>query len=72
MYWNYIAAISALIWLTILLLPWRPWDTREFMDSSSPSPEADLGDITALIPARNEAEVIGTTLSSLQTQGHDL
>jgi len=72
MYWNYITAISALIWLTILLLPWRPWDTLEFVDSSSPSPEADLGDITALIPVRNEAEVIGTTLASLQAQGHDL
>jgi hopene-associated glycosyltransferase HpnB len=42
------------------------------MDSSSTSPEADLSDITALIPGRNEAGVIGKTLSSLRAQGHDL
>jgi hopene-associated glycosyltransferase HpnB len=72
MYWNYLAEIGCLIWLAIILLPWRPWGTREFMDSSSTSSEADLFDITALIPARNEAEAIGRTLSSLQAQGHDL
>ena len=71
MYWNYLAAIGAFIWLAIMLLPWRPWDTRESMDSPAASPDADLSDITVLIPARNEAEVIGTTLSSLKTQGHD-
>jgi cellulose synthase/poly-beta-1,6-N-acetylglucosamine synthase-like glycosyltransferase len=72
MYWNYLAAIGALIWLTIMLLPWRPWDTSEVMDSTSASSDADLSAITVIIPARNEAEVIGRTLSSLKTQGHDL
>ena len=72
MYWNYLAAIGAFIWLAILLLPWRPWDTREVMDSTSASPDTNLSDITVLIPARNEAEMIGTTLSSLKSQGHDL
>jgi hopene-associated glycosyltransferase HpnB len=64
--------MGALIWLAIMLLPWRPWDTREVMDSNSASSDADLSDITVLIPARNEAEVIGAALSSLKTQGHDL
>jgi len=72
MYWNYLAAIGAFIWLAIILLPWRPWGTREYMDSPTDSPDADLSDITVLIPARNEAEFIGTTLSSLRTQGQDL
>jgi hopene-associated glycosyltransferase HpnB len=72
MYWNYLSLTGALLWLAIMLLPWRPWGTREFMDSASASAEADLGDITVLIPARNEAEVIGKTLSSLQAQGHGL
>jgi hopene-associated glycosyltransferase HpnB len=72
MFWNYLSSTGALFWLAIMLLPWRPWDTREFMDSALGSPEADLSDITVLIPARNEAEVIGKTLSSLQAQGHDL
>jgi hopene-associated glycosyltransferase HpnB len=72
MVWNYLAAIGTFIWLVIILLPWRPWDTREYMDSPADSRHADLSDITVLIPARNEAQVIGTTLESLKTQGHDL
>jgi len=72
MHWNYLAAVTAFIWFAIMLLPWRPWDTREFMDSTSGSPEDDLSDITAIIPARNEAELIGMTLSSLQAQGRGL
>ncbi len=72
MYWDYLAAIGAFIWLTILLLPWRPWNSREVMDAALASPDADLSDITVLIPARNEAGVIGTTLSSLKNQGREL
>jgi hopene-associated glycosyltransferase HpnB len=72
MFWNYLSSTGALLWLAIMLLPWRPWDTLEFMDSAPASPKADLSDITVLIPARNEAEVIGKTLSSLKAQGHDL
>ena len=72
MYWNYLAAIGALIWLTIMLLPWRPWDTREVMDSTSASSGTDLSAITVIIPVRNEAQVIGAALSSLKTQGHDV
>ncbi len=70
MYWNGLALIGACIWLAILLLPWRPWSTREILDPTSSPPDDDLGDITVLIPARNEAAVIGTTLSSLKKQGH--
>jgi hopene-associated glycosyltransferase HpnB len=72
MYWIYLAAIGAFIWLVILFLPWRPWDIREVMDSTPACPDVDLSDITVLIPARNEAEVIATTLSTLNNQGHDL
>jgi len=71
-YWDYLASIGVLIWLAIILLPWRPWDTREVLDSTSSPLDADLRDITVLIPARNEAHVIGTTLSSLKNQGHGL
>ena len=72
MYWDYLAAIAALIWLAVLLLPWRPWDSRETMDASLACHEADLSDVTVLIPARNEVEVIETTLSCLKNQGRDL
>jgi hopene-associated glycosyltransferase HpnB len=61
-----------LIWLVILLLPWRPWGTREVLDSTSSPRDADLSDITVLIPARNEANVIGATLTSLRPQGRGL
>ncbi len=66
------AITGAAIWLTILLLPWRPWSTREVLDVSSPLPEVDLGDITVLIPARNEAETVKATLPALTAQGRDL
>jgi hopene-associated glycosyltransferase HpnB len=72
MYWIYLAMIGAFFWLVILFLPWRPWDIREVIDSAPACPDLDLSDITVLIPARNEAEVIATTLSTLNNQGHDL
>ncbi len=72
MYWDYLAAIGAFVWLAILLLPWRPWGSGEVLDASAAFREADLGDITVLIPARNEAGVIGTTLSGLKHQGRGL
>jgi len=70
--WNYLAAVGVFVWLAILLLPWRPWGTGEHLDSSEDSSDADLSDVTVLIPARNEAETIGRTLSNLKMQGHDL
>lgn len=64
----YLLAVPAiLIWLTILILPWRPWSTRESLDGDTLS-HSDLSDITVLIPARNEADVIAETLESLQQQ----
>jgi hopene-associated glycosyltransferase HpnB len=63
---------GALLWLSVLLAPWRPWDTREFLDARSPIPEADLSDITVVVPARDEADLIEITLSSLKKQGRNL
>jgi hopene-associated glycosyltransferase HpnB len=70
--WNDLTAIGAFVWFGVLLLPWRPWGTRESMDSGGASPDADLSDVTVVIPARDESEVIGTTLSSLRGQGQGL
>ena len=63
--WTICTLSGAVVWLSILLLPWRPWSTRELLDAGSPLPEEDLSDITVLIPARNEAEMIKTTLPAL-------
>ncbi len=66
----YLVITSALFWLGMLLLPWQAWRNREILDVFEPSPsEVDLSDVTVLIPARNEAEVIATTLSALRQQG---
>jgi len=57
------------IWLTVLALPWRPWSTRESLDATTTDTATDLGDVTILIPARNEARHIISTLNSLSGQG---
>ena len=60
-----------LIWLAILLLPWRPWSTRESLDSQS-TKNLDISNVTVLIPARDEAETICQTLVGLENQGSGL
>ena len=62
---------AAAVWLLVLLLPWRPWSTRERIEPASPdAPGAGRqpGSITALVPARNEAATIRETLASLLGQ----
>jgi hopene-associated glycosyltransferase HpnB len=71
-FFTYFAYGAAVCWLSLLLLPWRPWSTREHLDASVATPMADLSDITVLIPARDEAEVIAETLTGLAAQGKHL
>ncbi|MEK6805185.1 MAG: glycosyltransferase [Pseudomonadota bacterium] len=61
---------AAVIWFGVLLAPWRPWSMRERIEAADT--DADLSEVTVLIPARNEAEVITQTLASLQQQGPGL
>src|SRR5690242_10159945 len=56
-------------WVALLLAPWRPWGTGEGLEAAGDPLEKDLRDITVLIPARNEAAVIGPTLAALRSQG---
>lgn len=70
--WIVLVAVSGLVWLTILIVPWRPWGTRETIEAPFRTEEIDLSRITVLIPARNEASTIKTTLSSLLRQGNHL
>ncbi len=68
-----LAALACAIWTSILLLPWRPWSTRERLDAPAEAQSGtDLSDVSVLIPARNEAAVIGTTLEALAHQGPGL
>jgi len=68
----WLAAPAALMWFGLLLTPWRAWSTRERLEAKPGAMMTDLGSVTVLIPARNEAEVIGQTLSALQAQGPGL
>ena len=58
---------SAILWLIIACLPWRPWSTRETLEAD-PNLDVDLGDVTVLIPARNESAVIKETIHSVIEQ----
>ncbi len=63
-----LAILSLMIGLAVLMLPWRPWSTAESFDVDQPA-APDLSDITVLIPARNECDLIGRTLAGLGAQG---
>jgi hopene-associated glycosyltransferase HpnB len=64
--------VSATLWSIILALPWFPWLNREVLPPSNGGHATDLGDVTVVIPARDEAEVIGQTLAALKDQGAGL
>jgi hopene-associated glycosyltransferase HpnB len=66
-----LSVFAALIWFFVLILPWRPWLHSETLEPGSLC-EADLSELTVLIPARNEAEVIAATLAGLVRQGGGL
>ncbi len=66
----YASIFGVICWVLLVLLPWRPWSTREnieapvFFESG-----VDLNDITVLIPARNEGPYVGHTLNHIKGQG---
>ncbi|HEX9648366.1 MAG TPA: glycosyltransferase, partial [Alphaproteobacteria bacterium] len=66
-------ALGSALWLALLALPWRPWSTAERLEPDRDEGQAaDLSDIAVLIPARDEAQVIGATLDALAAQGTGL
>jgi len=70
--WISIAALAAAAWLVFALSPWGFWRNREVLDSAQPDEDGVPAEITALIPARNEAAVIRETLRALLDQGYGL
>lgn len=61
---------AALLWIAILVVPWRPWSTRERVAArSDDAAREELRRITVLIPARNEAATIADTLRRAAAQG---
>jgi len=70
--WWWLTIPGAVVWASIIFAPWRAWSTRESLDSQGASPDADLSGVTVLIPARDEAAVIGRTIAALAQQGRKL
>jgi hopene-associated glycosyltransferase HpnB len=65
--------VALAAWVGVLLLPWQPCRTRERLEADSvTAPPQDLGDVTVLIPARDESRVIAATLTALARQGQNL
>jgi hopene-associated glycosyltransferase HpnB len=68
-----LAALSTLLWVGFALLFWGRWSNQEVLDAMEGfDGDAALEEITVLIPARNEAEVIQQTLKSVSEQGPGL
>jgi hopene-associated glycosyltransferase HpnB len=68
----WLALPGAVMWLALLVLPWRPWLIGETLDCEQPLNDFDLSDVTVLIPARNEVETLPVTLAALARQGVNL
>lgn len=69
-----VSAVAAMLWATVLLLPFRPWSTRERLEAAVKCEHrvADLSDVTAVVPARNEASRIADTVTALRRQGRGI
>jgi hopene-associated glycosyltransferase HpnB len=59
-----LAAIALACWIGVLIAPWGAWLCRERMEAD-PDPPLPRNDFTVLIPARNEAQVIGEIVRAL-------
>jgi hopene-associated glycosyltransferase HpnB len=69
----FLVALSTLSWVVFALMPWRPWSNQEVLDAiDTGDGEPALREITVVMPARNEAEVIQQTLQSIIEQGSGL
>ncbi len=68
----YLSIMIFLCWGAALLLPWHPWQTREVLEAAEEDKACNLSNVTVIIPARNEAEVIAGTLAAIKDQGQGL
>jgi hopene-associated glycosyltransferase HpnB len=64
----WLASGAAAFWCLILMLPWQPWRTREYLDADPSLADCPFDSLTVLIPARNEAETLPRTLETLTEQ----
>jgi hopene-associated glycosyltransferase HpnB len=69
---EFFLVVGSLLWVALMLVPWRPWSTKERLEPSEQEANPNLSDLTVLVPARNEAAVIERTLTALGNQGQGL
>jgi hopene-associated glycosyltransferase HpnB len=65
------SAVALLAWLAVLLSPHQPHRIRERLEANTAAPD-DLSAVIVVIPARDEAVLIGRTIASLGVQGRGL
>ncbi len=70
-YWIGLVAAGFAFWFGILVAPWRPWSTLPSFSTTYRRP-ADLSDVTVVIPARDEEDVLGGTIDALGRAGRGL
>ncbi|MDP2225233.1 glycosyltransferase [Nitrosomonas sp.] len=69
----YLSLFGVVCWCSLILLPWRPWSVREKIETQGiVDSHGTLGDITVLIPARNEGPYIRHTLNGVRAQSENL
>lgn len=69
----FLTTLSALFWIGFALSPWGLWRNREVLEVTDANEDDEsLAEITAVIPARNEAEIIQRTVLSVAAQGAEL
>jgi hopene-associated glycosyltransferase HpnB len=66
-----LGALALAFWLAVLLQPARPWALRPVAeDEPEPPAPGSWPSVTALVPARNEADYLPETLPALLAQGY--
>jgi hopene-associated glycosyltransferase HpnB len=63
-----LAGAAAALWWALLLVPWRPWRAGPSLDAGT-ADTVPASDVTALIPARDEATLIARCLAGVRAQG---
>jgi hopene-associated glycosyltransferase HpnB len=67
-----LCAFALLAWLCVLLAPQQAHRVRERLEADLTKAPLDLRTVTVLVPARDEAASIGTTVTALTQQGYGL
>ncbi|HEY3517240.1 MAG TPA: glycosyltransferase [Gammaproteobacteria bacterium] len=65
------SALALAAWLCVLVLPHQPHRVRERLEAVAAGSD-DLASVTAIVPARDEAALIGRTIAALGAQGRGL